>query len=281
MTTIAPPPPLSRGARTGIRVFVVVTAAVIAVIALVALAAVAFGVSRLRAVTDTKPLPPTVRSLTVDTADAAVAVRIVSDDAATEPRVDLRMFTQSDSQELVLANDPSGTRITLGAEPPRVPFGPSGEITVVLPPNVARSVSVTVQQQSGMLSTAADLDTLVAKSNDGAMTLGGSARRIDVQLRNGNIRTGNPIAVAESFTANIEKGDLSVAFRSAPRTLGAVSGTGDVWVRLPGPGPYRVHAQSEGPQGNTTVRVPETNDVSAAEVTARSMSGDVRVTLLR
>lgn len=281
MTTIVPPPPLSSGGRTAIRVLLVVAAAVVAVTALVTLSAVAFGLSTFRAITDSKPLPRTVRSLTIDTAEAAMAVRIVSDDAATEPRADLRMVTQSDRQGLLLANEPSGTRITLDGEPPRVPWGRAGEITVVLPPNVARTLSVTVQQQTGMLSTDVDLDALTAKLTQGDVALGGSARKIDVQLRNGDIRTRSPIAVAESVTADIKHGDISLAFRIPPRTVDAVSDLGDVWVGLPGPGPYRVRAESGGQNGDTTVRVPQTTDPHAPEVAARSMNGDVKVTLLR
>ena len=138
---------------------------------------------------------------------------------------------------------------------------------------------MTVNQRSGSLSTDANLDQLVANT-DGAVTLGGSARRVYVNVRRGDITTSTPIAVTESFTADTEYGGISVEFRVAPRTTEAIAG-GDVTVGLPVPGPYRVRAQSEGRHGKTSVTVPETSAPSAPGVMAHSKGANVTVTELR
>ena len=156
----------------------------------------------------------------------------------------------------------------------------TAEIKVILPPDVARELSVTVNHQSGALSTDGDLDQLIAKSDVGSVTLGGSARLIDIGLRHGDIRTSTRIAVTESFRATTESGNITVEFSSPPRTSEATAG-GAVTVGLPGPGPYRVQAQAQGPGGETTVTVPQTTDPGAPAVTAHSKSGSVMVTELR
>ena len=65
---------------------------------------------------------------------------------------------------------------------------------------------MTVNQRTGSPSTDANLDQLVANIDDGAVTLGGSARRVDVNVRRGDIRTRTPIAVTESFKVDTEYG---------------------------------------------------------------------------
>lgn len=139
---------------------------------------------------------------------------------------------------------------------------------------------MTVNQRTGSLSTDANLDQLVANIDDGAVTLGGSARRVDVNVRRGDIRTRTPIAVTESFKADTEYGGISVEFRVAPRTTEAIADD-DVTVGLPVRGPYRVRAQSEARHGETTVTVPETSDPSAPEVMAHSKGANIAVTELR
>lgn len=124
------------------------------------------------------------------------------------------------------------------------------------------------------------LNQLVANIDNGAITLGGSARRVDVNVRGGEIRTRTPIAVTESFKADTEYGGISVEFRVAPRTTEAIADD-DVTVGLPVRGPYRVRAQSEARHGETTVTVPETSDPSAPEVMAHSKGANIAVTELR
>ena len=80
-----------------------------------------------------------------------------------------------------------------------------------------------------------------------------------------------PVAL---YSATVDHGDIDVEFTgAAPRTLQAITRRGDVEVELPGPGPYDVRAQGN----STTVRVPETTDAGAPQVTARSERGDVTV----
>jgi hypothetical protein len=289
MTTIAPPPTsqppvMSSGRRTGIRFGLVTVAVVLAACSVVALAVLAFGLSTFRVITDSQKLTPGVRSLTVDSGDVPVIVRVTGDTTGSEPRVDLRMLTSSreNTRRLIVANDAGGSRVTLGTSGVSyLPWSRLAEITVVLPPGIARGISVTVHQQTGLLFTDADLDQLTAAVDSGALTLGGSARRVDVRVTDGDISTRNPVAVTESLRANTNNGDITLAFRSAPRTVEATSNNGDIELTVPGPGPYRVLARSEGRHGDTTVTVPQSSDAGAPAVTARSNNGDVKVTELR
>jgi hypothetical protein len=263
-----------------LRVLLVVLAALISLGTLGSLGVLAVGLGSTRVVTDTRALPANVRLLTVDTGDVPAVVRITTDVDAKEPRVDLRMVTSTNDTQLTVVNSDIGSQVTLrdsGSGLLRLYF--AGELKVILPPGVAQELSVAVNQRSGTLSIDANLDQLVANT-EGAVTLGGSARRVDVNVRRGDIRTSRPIAVTESFTADTEYGGISVEFRVAPRSTEAIAG-GDVTVGLPVPGPYRVRAQSEGLHGETTVTVQETSDSSAPEVMAHSKGANVKVTELR
>ncbi|MFZ0834329.1 MAG: DUF4097 family beta strand repeat-containing protein [Mycobacterium sp.] len=263
------------------RVLLVVIAALVSLCTLGSLGALAVELGGSRIITDTQSLPTGARSLTIDTGDCAAAVRLTVDADATEPRVEVRMVTRTGDTQLTVANDAAGSLVKLGdGAPGSLWWLRPAEMNVILPPAVAQVLSVTVNQQTGSLSTDANFDQLIAKIGDGPVTLGGSARRIDVNVRRGDISTSNPIAVTESFTANTESGDIRVNFRSAPRTTEAIAAD-DVTVGLAGPGPYRVRVQSEGRRGETRVTVPQSNDPKAPGVTARSESGNVTVAELR
>jgi hypothetical protein len=264
-----------------VRVVLVVIAAVVSLCVLGSLSALAVGLGNIRLVTETQALPAGMRSLTIDTGDAPVALSLTTDVDATEPRVHVRMVTRTDNTQLAVANDDTGSRVTLGDNGSALlGFYRTREIKVILPPRVARGLTVMVNQRPGSLSTDADLDQLVARTDSGAVTLGGSARRVDVSVRHGDISTSTRLAVTESFRAETESGGISVEFRAAPRTTEAIA-DGNVTVGVPGPGPYRVRAQSERPHGETTVTVPETTDPNAPGVTAHSKSGNVIVAELR
>lgn len=272
---------MSSGLRTAVRIVIVVIAALVALGTVGGLGALAYGLGGSRVVNDTQALPAGMRSLTIDTGDLPVTVRLVTDDDATESRVDLRMLARSDDTQLAVISDDADSRVTLGDSGLGfLFFNGIGEVEVVLPPDVAEGLSVTVRHRAGSLVTDADLERLVAKIEGGSVTLGGSARFIDVDVGHGDISTSTRIAVAESFKATTESGRISMEFRAAPRTTEATA-NGDVTVGLPGPGPYRVRAESAGPLGRTTVTVPETTDPSAPRVSARSTSGNVKVVELR
>jgi hypothetical protein len=156
MTTIAPPPApvppeLSSGGRTGIRVALVALAIFAMACSVISLTVIAFGLSTFRVITDTQKLPQSMRWLSVDSADVPVTVRVITDAGASEPRVDLRMLTSTreNTRRLIVASDADGTRVTLGT--PGVPYLPCrrlGEITVLLPPNIARELNVTTRSNS-------------------------------------------------------------------------------------------------------------------------------------
>jgi hypothetical protein len=262
-----------------VRVTLIVAATVLVVGAVVSLGVMALGVSSFRVITDTKPLPSTMRSLVVDTGSVPVAVRITTDREAREPRADLRMVnsTRAGEHPLAVTTDEAEARVTINGEPtPFLQWGRGGEITLVLPPELARKLTVTTQQDNGLVLAHADLDQLIAHTDNGAVILSGSARRIEVYTDNGEVTSRDPISVTESFRATTSNGEIKVDFaESAPRTVEATSDNGDVVIALPARGPYLVNASTDN--GDTVVRVPQVTDrdQAAAVVTVRSDNGDV------
>ncbi len=289
MTTIAPPPPapanppppLSPGGRTAFRITLIVAAVVLVVGAVVSLGTVAWGLSSFRVVTDSKPLPAAMRALVIDTGSVPVAVRITADRDAREPRVDLRMVnsTRAGANPLMVNSDSSETRITLSGEASTIlDWSRAGELKLVLPPDLARRLTVTTDQELGVVLANADLDQLIARTADGEIVLNGSARRIEVHTDTGDVVTRDPISVSESFSATTIDGDIKVDLKdAAPRTVDASTANGDVILALPATGRYLVNANTAWEQGSTVVRVPQTNnrEQAAAVVTARSETGDV------
>lgn len=278
----SPPPPLSPGGRTAVRVLLTLAAALMIVGLVVSLSTAAWGISSFRVVKDSTALPATLTSVTVDTGSVPVAVRITADREAREPRVDMRMVnsTRAGADPLAVTADGTTARVTIDAEPSQfLQWGRAGEITVVLPPELARRVSVTTEQVTGVVFAQADIDQLTARTVDGAVILSGSARRIEIVNQHGDVTTREPIAVSESFSATTTNGDISVDFAEPPRTVDAATEHGDVVVSLPPPGPYYVDAVTEMDQGNTVVRVPRTRDRdnAASVITARADTGDVVV----
>jgi Putative adhesin len=282
---IQPPPPLSPGGRTAFRIALIAAAAVLVVGTLASLGAVAWGIASFRVITDSKPLPSGIRAVVVDTGSVPVAIRITTDREAREPRADLRMVnsTRAGANPLVVNTDPTGARVTINDESSTfLQWGRAGEINLVLPPDLARKLTVTAHQDTGVLLAQADIDQLIAHTNTGAVLLSGAARRIEIHNLDGEVATRDPIRVTESFSATTETGDIKVDFaETAPRTVDVSSEDGDVVVALPARGPYVVNANSG--HGSTAVRVPQTTnrENAAAVVTARSENGDVVVDDLR
>jgi hypothetical protein len=293
VTTIAPPPPapatppppLSPGGRTAFRFVLIAAAAVLVVGTLISLGVTAWGVASFRVITDSKPLPGTMRSVVVDTGSVPVAIRITSDREVREPRADLRMVNsnRAGANPLVVNADGVNARVTISGERSMfMDWGRAGEITLVLPPELARRLTVTTQQDNGIVLAQSDLDQLTARTDNGEVILSGSARRIEIYTDNGDVVSRDPISVSESFSATTDNGNIKVDFSdAAPRTIEATSDNGDVIVALPTPGPYVVNASTDN--GDTTVRVPQASDRknAAAVVTARSENGDVVIDDLR
>ncbi|OBK81633.1 hypothetical protein [Mycobacterium sp. 1164985.4] len=271
---------MSSGLRTAVRVVIMFIAALVSLAIVGGLGVLAFGIGNSRVVNDRQTLPTAMRSLVVDTGDVPVTVLLVADDNATEPRVELGMLARVDTR-LTITDVGDRSRVTLGDKGLGfLAFNGAGELKVILPPAVARGLSVTVNHRAGSLVADAELDQLVADIDGGAVTLGGSARMIDVNVSRGDIKASTRIGVTESFKANTEFGSISVDFSEVPRVTEATA-HGNVTLGLPGPGPYRVRAQSEKPHGDTKVTVPETTDPKAPLVTVRSRSDDANVTELR
>jgi Putative adhesin len=292
MTTIAPPPPapatpppLSPGGRTAFRTALIAAAAVLAVGTLVSLGTVAWGVASFRVITDSKPLPAGMRSVVVDTGSVPIAIRITTDRDARQPRADLRMVNsiRAGANPLVVNTDAAGARVTINGESsPFLHWVRAGEINLVLPPDVARTLTVTAQQDTGVVLAQADIDQLIAHTDTGAVVLSGSARRIEIHNEDGDVVTRDPVRVTESFSATTETGDIKVDFaETAPHTVDATSEDGDVVIALPAGGPYVVNANTD--DGSAAVRVPQTanREDAAAVVTARSDTGDVTIDRLR
>lgn len=282
----AAPPPLTPGSRTVVRVLLVAAAAVLLIGTVSSLAVAAFGLSALRMTTDTQPLPVAMKALILDTADSTTLVRIVADRAATEPRVDLRQVDSRQSQgaAVSVANEPGGTRVTVASHSGRfMDWNRAGELTVTLPPDLARKLSVTVHQEDGVVMAQADVDQLVARTIDGAIVLSGSARRVEISSQDGSVVTREPISVTESFNATTSDGSINVDFKNAaPKTIDVTSRNGSVTIALPPRGPYLVDANTDSGDGSTEVDVPQTNDPHDASsvITARSEDGSVVVTTL-
>ncbi|MBO0679715.1 DUF4097 family beta strand repeat protein [Mycolicibacterium sp. S2-37] len=283
ITTPAPagaPPELTPGGRRAFRGVLLAAAAIIVTGSLAALAVAAWGVSTVRVATDNQTLPTTMRSLSIDAGGVPVAIRITGDRNAREARADLRVVNTSSGGDhrLTVTNEGAETRISVEGRPSGIfDWARGGEITVSLPPEQARRMTVRTQQDTGVTLVQTDLDQLIARTIDGSVVLRGAARRVEVQTVNGDIEAHRPITVAERFSATTSNGDIAVDFAdAAPPTIEATSSTGDVVIGLPPKGPYLVRAQSDL---STKVQVPETSDpaVAVAEVTARSEAGDVVV----
>jgi len=259
----------------------IVAAVVLVVGAVASLSTVAWGLSSFRVITDSKPLPAAMRSLVINTGSVPVAVRITADRDAREPRVDLRMVNsmRAGANPLMVNSDSSETRITLSGEASTIlDWSRAGELKLILPPDLARRLSVTTDQEVGVVLANADLDQLVARTADGEIVLSGAARRIEVHTDTGDVVTRDPVSVSESFSATTIDGDIKVDLKDAPpRTVDVTSANGDVIVALPATGRYVVNANTAWEQGSTVVRVPQTSnrEQAAAVVTARSETGDV------
>src|SRR5262245_31220957 len=295
MTSIAPPPPaepaiqppplLSPGGRTAFRIALIAAAVVLVVGTLASLGTAAWGIASLRVITDSKPLPAGMRSVVVDTGSVPIAIRITTDREAREPRADLRMVNsiQAGANPLAVHGGPADARVTINGEPSALlRWSRAGEIRLVLPPELAHKLTVTAQQDTGVVLAQADIDQLIAHTDTGAVVLSGAARRVEIHNVDGEIVTRDPIRVTESFSATTETGDIKVDFTEiAPRTVEARSQDGDVIIALPARGPYVVNANTG--DGSTAVRVPQTTDRenAAAVVTARSETGDVVIDDLR
>lgn len=277
-----PPPPLSPGGRTAVRVVLVAAAAILVTGLIASLTAVAWGVSTFRVVTDTTALPTTLRSVAVDTGSVPIAVRITSDRDAREPRVDMRMVNsvRAGAQPLAVDTDGINARVTITGESSEfLRWGRAGEITLVLPADMSRRLTVTTQQKTGVVIAQADVDQLIARTGEGAVILSGSARHIEISNEHGDVMSRKPISVSESFRASTDTGDISVEFARVPSTVNTETRHGDVDLALAGAGPFLVDATTGRESGGTTVEVPLTRDpqVALAEITARSERGHVIV----
>lgn len=271
-------PALSPGGRSAIRTLLVLVALLGTVSAAAGLGGLAWGISSVRVAAETETLPADMSALTIDTGDMPTAVRITSDRNVREPRVRMRLLnTSRDDQQALKVTRTGGTvgLTVTGTPSPLFDFGPPGEITVTLPPDVAHRLSVTAKQQVGVLLSQTDLDQLTVHNTDGAVVLGGNARRIEIHTQSGDVQTRDPIVVTDAFIADSTDGHIGVDFKeAAPRTVNVTSQNSDVDITLPPGGPYLVRAQA-GEQAK--VRVPQTDDASraVAQVTARADEGSV------
>lgn len=282
-STPASTPPLTPGGRSAVRVLLTVAATVLIVGSVAALAVAAVGVSTFRVLADEKALPADLRSLVIDTGEVPAAVTLTTDRDATEPRVSLRLVNsvRSEDQSLAIDREGTGATVTVSGETPEfMDWARTGRIVVTMPPAMARNLSVTVRQQTGVLFADAYVDELVAHGVDGAVVLNGGARRIEVHNTDGSVVSREPVSVTESFVADTEDGDIVIDFAdAAPKVVEATTANGDVVLELPGAGPYLVTSSSGG---SNTVQVPQTRDPdrAVADVTARSDDGAVTITAL-
>ena len=147
------PPVLSKGNRTAMRVVLAVIGVLVALGSLVSLGVLVIGLNSLRVVTDSQTLPADIRSLAIDTGDVPLAVNVITDNSIEEPRIDLRLLARGGDAQLAVADDAAGSRVTLSdIGTGFLWFKRTGEVRVLLPPDVARDLSVTVNQQAQQVS---------------------------------------------------------------------------------------------------------------------------------
>ncbi|MCX8559331.1 DUF4097 family beta strand repeat-containing protein [Mycolicibacterium mucogenicum] len=280
----AAPPELTPGGRSAMRSLLVVTAIVATLSAAAGLGGLAWGISSVRVAAETETLPADFSSLTIDTGDLPTAIRITSDRNVHEPRVRMRLLNtaRDDHQALQVTRNGGAVNLTVTGTPsPLFDFGPPGEIMVTLPPDVAHRLSVTTKQQVGVMLSLTELDQLTVHNTDGAVILGGNARRIEIHTQSGDVQTREPIVVTDAFLADSADGHVAVDFReTAPRTVDVTSQGSDVDITLPQGGPYLVRAQAGD---HAQVRVPQTDDASraVAQVTARAPEGSISIVTRR
>jgi hypothetical protein len=278
------PPALTPGGRSAIRSLLVVTAVVVTLSAAAGIGGLAWGISSVRVAAESEALPADFNSLTIDTGDMPTAIRITSDRNVSEPRVRMRLLNTAndDHQALQVTRNGSAVSLTVTGEPsPLFDFGPPGEIMVTLPPDVAHRLSVTTRQQVGVMLSQTDLDQLIVHNIDGAVVLGGNARRIEIHTQSGDIQTRAPIVVTDGFTAESTDGHIGVDFREvAPRTVDVTNRDSDIDITVPPGGPYLVRAQAGD---HAKVRVPQTEDPAraVAQITARTDNGSISIATRR
>ena len=148
------PAPVAPGGKgTAVRVVLAVIGVLVTLGSLVSLGVVAIGLGSIRIVTESRALPTDMRLLSIDTGDVPAVVRVVTDADAREPRIDLRMVTRGQTQ-LNVADDAADSRVTLSDNGSGfLWFDRSGEIRVILPPDVARDLSVKVNEQARPITT--------------------------------------------------------------------------------------------------------------------------------
>lgn len=280
----ATPPALTPGGRSAMRSLLVVTALVVTLSAAAGIGGLAWGISSVRVAAETETLPADFSSLTIDTGDLPTAIRIASDRNAHEPRVRMRLLNtaKDDHQALKVTRNGGAVSLTVTGTPsPLFDFGPPGEIMVTLPPDVAHRLSVTTKQQVGVMLSLTDLDQLTVHNTDGAVILGGNARRIEIHTQSGDVQTREPIVVTDAFIADSTDGHIAVDFKEvAPRTVEVTNRDSDIDITVPTGGPYLVRAQAGD---HAQVRVPQTEDPAraAAQITARAPEGSISVTTRR
>lgn len=280
----AAPPVLTPGGRSAMRSLLVVTAIVVTLSAAAGIGGLAWGISSVRVAAETETLPADFSSLTIDTGNMPTAIRITSDRNVSEPRVRMRLLNtaKDDHQALQVTRNGGAVSLTVTGEPsPLFDFGPPGEIMVTLPPDVAHRLSVTTKQQVGVMLSQTDLDQLIVHNTDGAVVLGGNARRIEIHTQSGDIQTRAPIVVTDAFVAESTDGHIGVDFREvAPRTVDITNRDSDIDITVPSGGPYLVRAQAGD---HAQVRVPQTEDPAraVAQITARTDDGSISIATRR
>jgi len=148
----APSTPARRNG-TAVRVVLAVIGVLVTLGSLVSLGVLAVGFGSIRVVTETRALPSDMRLLSIDTGDVPAVVRVVTDAGAREPHIDLRMVTRGQTQ-LDVADDAADSRVTLSDNGSGfLWFDRTGEIRVILPPDVARDLSMTVNEQARPITT--------------------------------------------------------------------------------------------------------------------------------
>jgi len=159
----------------------------------------------------------------------------------------------------------SGHALTLG-------YSGCTDCSVAFTVTVPRTASVTIHVQTGHVSVASLAGDVSVGDDTGKVTLIGLTGNVSVRDGTGSVSGTGLSAKRASFQDGT--GSIDVAFTAAPRQLSAVTGTGEVSVRVPSGTAYQVNASSKA--GSVKVSVPQSPTVTHV-ITATTTTGAVSV----
>ncbi|MGA8112381.1 MAG: DUF4097 family beta strand repeat-containing protein [Actinocatenispora sp.] len=138
---------------------------------------------------------------------------------------------------------------------------------------VPADMPVDLEAASGDLTASGLTHAVRLRASSGDVSLDRLSGPVDARVTSGNVHA--TALSSETVRTQADSGDISLAFRTAPKAVTAGASSGDVHVEVPrASGGY--HVSSTVASGDSAVRVSR-NDGSARRITVRASSGDVTV----